>query len=334
LSQERANPLLQVRGLSVAYVSPMEESLRALDDATFDLSAGESLAILGESGCGKSTLALALVGLLPSSAVVAGSVRLSGRELLGRDERELRAIRGATISIIFQEPGLALNPVLSVGTQVSEVARAHRSSSSQTARDAAKRALVEVGLEPERFFGRYPHELSGGEQQRVVIAQALVCRPQLVIADEPTASLDATVQLEILELMRDLKQRLQVSFLLISHNPAVLAFLADRVLTMYAGRLVESGTRRQVLGNALHPYTRGLLAAMPALAVSGAARTPFTVIPGRPPELRGTPAAGCRFEERCPLRMDVCAESDPVAVAAESGHDVSCFQYGGVRHGD
>jgi oligopeptide/dipeptide ABC transporter ATP-binding protein len=335
LGMEIQESLLRVRDLSVSYVGRAGAVVRAVDRASFEIAAGETVGIMGESGGGKSTLALAIVGLLPEgAATVTGSVRWSGRELVGCRERELRRVRGAEVSIIFQEPGLALNPVLTVGRQVAEVARAHRAALRQSPLEAASRALAEVGHEPERFFHRYPHQLSGGEQQRAVIAQALVCRPRLVIADEPTASLDATVQLEILELLRDLKERLRISFLFISHNPAVLSFLADRVLTMYAGRVVESGTRRQVFGDPLHPYTRGLLAAMPVMGTAAAGRTPFVVIPGGPPELRVDLLPGCRFEERCPVRMDVCAERDPIAIAAEGGHGVSCFQYGGNRDAD
>jgi peptide/nickel transport system ATP-binding protein len=259
---------LSVAQLSVTYVFAGEQ-VKAVDRVAFEVGAGESLGVLGESGCGKTSLALAILRLLPRSASVSGSIAFDGRDLLQASERELQQVRGAGISLIFQDPGLALNPVLRVGAQIVEVVRAHRRGTSREHRVAAEQALAEVALDPARFYDAYPHQLSGGQQQRVAIAQALVCRPNLVIADEPTASLDATVQLEILELVRDLKTRTGIAFLLISHNPAILAFLCDRVMAMHAGRAVESGPVGQVLGKPHNPYTRELLAAMACGSADG-----------------------------------------------------------------
>jgi oligopeptide/dipeptide ABC transporter ATP-binding protein len=321
--------LLSVRELSVRYRrggSPIE----AVDRLDLDIASGETLGILGESGCGKSTLALAIMGLLPRTATATGSIVFDGEELVGRDERELQRIRGAGMSLIFQEPGAALNPVLRVGVQIAEVVRAHEPGTARSHRQAAERTLAEVALEPARFYDAFPHQLSGGQRQRVAIAQALVCRPRLVIADEPTAALDAAVQLEILELMRELKQRTGVAFLLISHNPAVLAFLSDRLMTMYAGRSVEAGSRRQVLGKAQHPYTQALLACMPAIVARPGTRASLPVIEGQALDPASYPRTSCRFEQRCPVRMEVCREHDPATIAVEPGHHVSCFHFGGT----
>jgi ABC-type glutathione transport system ATPase component len=256
--------LLEVTDLTVAYETP-GAPVPAIRDVTFGIEEGEAVGLLGESGGGKSTLLLALLGLLPPRArVMRGSVRWRGAELLGRPSSELRRVRGAEIAIVFQDPALALNPVRRVGAQVAEVVRAHRTQSRARCRDDAVAALDAVGLrEPDRIYDAYPHELSGGQRQRVVLAQALSCRPALLLADEPTASLDSTTQAEVLALLASLQARLGLAVLMASHDLGALAALARRVLVMYAGALVEEGTPAQVFGAPRHPHARALARAYP-----------------------------------------------------------------------
>jgi ABC-type glutathione transport system ATPase component len=258
--------LLQVRDLTIHYRERNGTERRALAGVGFDLNPGETLGLLGESGCGKTTLALALIGLLPDSAHVAsGSIRLRGREILRADERLLREIRGTQVSLIFQEPDSALNPVLRAGDQVAEVIRAHTGWKGRRCRQLSEAALADVRLSDAGIYHAYPHQLSGGQRQRVVIAQALCCKPALLIADEPTSALDNTTQAEILLLLRELKERLHLAILFITHNPDLLAGFADRVLVMYAGRIVEEGTFAQIRWDPRQPYTQGLLRSIPPL---------------------------------------------------------------------
>jgi ABC-type glutathione transport system ATPase component len=260
----RVAGLLEVTDLAVAYDTLGAQAL-ATRDVTFGIEEGEAVGLLGESGCGKSTLLLALLGLLPPRArVIRGSVRWRGAELLGRPPSALRRVRGAEIAIVFQDPTLALNPVRRVGAQVAEVVRAHRTQSRARCRDDAVAALAEVGLpEPDRIYDAYPHELSGGQRQRVVLAQALSCRPALLLADEPTASLDSTTQADVLALLSSLQSRLGLAILMASHDLGALAALARRVLVMYEGTVVEEGTPAQVFGAPRHPHARALSAAYP-----------------------------------------------------------------------
>ncbi|MGA8103952.1 MAG: ABC transporter ATP-binding protein [Candidatus Acidiferrales bacterium] len=264
--------LLQVRSLSVRYRSAEAETHQAVAGISFDVAAGEVVGLMGESGCGKSTTALALLGLLDKrNCVLSGSVQFAGQHLLSAsmDECSLQKIRGAHISLVSQEPGIALSPVLRVGDQIAEVLRAHRDWSAKRCRAEAKQWLGHVGLIPtNRFYSAFAHQLSGGQLQRVVLAQALACRPELVIADEPTASLDARNQAEFLALLRDLKAELGISVLLISHAPEIQATLADRILVMHAGRLVEEGTFGDLYRNASHPYTQALLRRVPQAGVA------------------------------------------------------------------
>lgn len=255
--------MLDVSALTIRYDSSLA---RAVEDVSFSITAGEAVGLLGESGCGKTSIALAILGLLPPHADVSGSIRLAGRELRHCPESALQPIRGAQISIVFQEPELSLHPLISVGDQVADVICAHRSVGRRRAREQARGLLAEVGLEGHpagRMASAYPHELSGGERQRVAIAQALACRPALLIADEPTASLDTTVQAEILTLIRHLQRRRGLALLFISHNPAVLGTVADRLLVMSAGRIVETGPAARILQRPVAPYTRTLLACVP-----------------------------------------------------------------------
>jgi ABC-type glutathione transport system ATPase component len=257
--------LVEVRDLTIDYQVERESPHRAVDALSFTVAPGEVTGILGESGSGKSTLGLALIGLLPPNARVrSGSVRFRGRDLLRLRETESQKVRGREIAIVFQEPAAALNPVMRIGDQVAEVIRAHRKWSWTRCRDEAAQCLGLVRLaDAGRLFGAYPHQLSGGQQQRVVIAQALACRPSLLIADEPTSALDNTTEREILDLLKTLKQRLELACLFITHDPATLSGLADRVLVLSAGRLVEDGDLEQVCVRPLSPLTRALIAAIP-----------------------------------------------------------------------
>jgi ABC-type glutathione transport system ATPase component len=251
--------ILHVKDLTIRFRAH-DVDLVAVDHASFDVFPGEVVGMLGESGSGKTTLGSAILGLLPpGGSITGGSIRFAGQELIGLNERELQAIRGAGISTIFQEPRIALNPVMRVGVQVAEVIRAHRAWNSSKCRDEAFAILTEVRLDTEKIYSAFPHELSGGQCQRVVIAQALACKPQLVIADEPTSSLDTTVQADILALLSELRERHHIGFLLITHNPAILAKTADRIFVMHSGKIVEQGRAADVLGHPSHPYTKMLL---------------------------------------------------------------------------
>src|SRR5687767_8325994 len=287
--------LLTVRDLSIQYQTD-SGTLFAVRGASFEVGRGEIVGLLGESGCGKSSTALSIFGLLPSSATCRGSVSLDGRELIALSEREMENIRGGQISLIWQEPAIALNPVLTIQRQISEVLRAHKNPQNG-AGDVAS-ILELVGLsEVGRIGAAYPHQISGGQRQRVGIAQALACKPALVIADEPTASLDSVTQAEILELFVQLKQSLHSAFLFISHNPAVLQKICDRILVMYAGEIVEQGPAARVLSQPLHPYTHELLKCMPARPSAGP-RKSRAYIPGTPPDMQHA-ITGCAFESRC-----------------------------------
>ncbi|MFL6544576.1 MAG: ABC transporter ATP-binding protein, partial [Candidatus Udaeobacter sp.] len=258
--------LLQVRHLTVQFSDIRGLHRRAVDNVSFDIRPGETVALLGESGCGKTTLALALTLLLPQTARAAsGSIQFRGRDLLQVDECELQRVRGVEISTIFQEPGTALNPVIRVGDQIVEVLRAHRKWTPQRCREEAESLLRQVHLSDPHIYSAFPHQLSGGESQRVVIAQALACKPALLIADEPTSALDNTTQAQFLTLLKEMKDRLNLALFFITHNPLLLTGIADRTLIMYAGRIVEEGALEQVLRQPRHPYTKGLLRSIPPL---------------------------------------------------------------------
>ncbi len=315
-------PLLRVRNLHVDYKLLHSGLLPAVRGVDFDIAPGESVGVLGESGCGKSTLAAAIPRLLSGSDVILrGSVIFRGRELTALADHELRSIRGAEIEFIHQEPALALNPVLRVQRQVADVARAHGCGG---AADRKARAILEqVGLPMPRASRAYPHQLSGGQRQRVVIAQALVCRPMLLIADEPTSSLDSTTQAEILGLLGHLRSQARVALLLISHDPAVLAALCDRVFVMYAGQIVEQGPLREVYCRPLHPYAKTLL----SLLDGEARRRELPCIPGVPPDPVQLPP-GCGFEPRCRDSKVLCRSREPQEIP-QGGRRVRCFNYGG-----
>jgi oligopeptide/dipeptide ABC transporter ATP-binding protein len=323
-----ASPWLSVRELTVRYAG--QQSLWALSKVSFALAPGEIVGILGESGSGKSTLALSLLGLLPAKSKVEGSIWFQDRELLAMDESAWRVIRGAKISMIFQEPGLALSPVMRVGDQIAEVIRAHRSGSRKIRKRECEAMLEQVRLfDVERIYKAYPHQLSGGQLHRVAIAQAVACRPDLVIADEATRSLDVTVQSEIMDVLREVNRRFGTAILFITHNPALLAGFADRVIVMYAGRIVEHGSVTQVFGRPLHPYTKGLLQLAPRYPQPEGFRDR-----GRLPAIPGSLTdadrltRGCVFEPRCPARTAVCRSEFPLETTPEPGRRVSCFNHG------
>jgi len=323
--------LLQVQDLHVAYISPAGQKSPALAGVSFEVLPGETLGVLGESGSGKSTLAAALLRLLPGNGVIERGVLLfEGQDLLQAEPRTLQRIRGARIAVIFQEPSLALHPTIRIGEQIRDVLAAHESLSRSALRQKTLRLLADVfPADTARIAESYSHQLSGGQQQRVLIAQAIACGPSLVVADEPTASLDPSTQQEILSLFRKLREKLHLSLLLITHNPAVLASFADRILVMYAGKVAEIGPAEKVLASPQHPYTRALLQSMPG-RVEGHAnqhKSKLAVIPGETPSLE-VPAKGCRFEARCADRMDLCTKREPVVVNLTESHAVSCFKYG------
>src|SRR5216683_1881336 len=311
-------PLLQVQDLHVAYISRAGQKSPAVAGVSFDVQPGETLGVLGESGSGKSTLAAALLRLLPGNAEIQkGVVLFEGQELLRAESRALERVRGARIALIFQEPSLALHPAIRIGQQIGDALLAHQSLSCGALRDKTLQLLTEVfPANSARLADCYPHQLSGGQQQRVLIAQAIACGPSLVVADEPTASLDSSTQQEILSLFRKLREKFRLSLILITHNPALLAGFADRVLVMYAGKAAEIGPAERVLGSPQHPYTRALLQSMPSEIEGHANRrkSPLAVIPGETPNLEML-ENGCRFEARCSDRMELCTKREPVVVS-------------------
>ena len=319
--------LLQIRGLKVEYRSEGAPPARVLRGIDLELGVSECLGILGESGCGKSTLALAIMGLLPPVAgVTDGAILFKGQDLLPLPEQEMAHIRGSQISLVFQDTSGALHPVRRVGAQLMDVMVSHNNEGS---RDLAIRAFREVGLaDSERIYSAYPHQLSGGQKQRVSIAQALACGPELLVADEPTSSLDTTVQSEVLALLKGLQKKRNLSLVFITHDPAVLADVADRIAVFYAGELVEIGTTNDGLGTPFHPFTRALLACMPRMGSQDGSARHLNPIPGSAPGAMETPL-GCPFAPRCAERMDVCNSRPPAPVQPSAGRSVRCFKYGG-----
>ncbi|MGA6988140.1 MAG: ABC transporter ATP-binding protein [Terriglobales bacterium] len=321
--------LAQVRELAVTYSSEDGNAIYALDGISINIRAGEVVGILGESGCGKSTLASALQRLLaPNARCEAGTILIGGRDLLSLPERELRSIRGRVISLIPQDPALALNPVITAGLQVGEVLRAHLPLNSQQRRAQVMELLREVGFDhPEEIYSAYPHQLSGGQRQRIAIAQAVACRPALLIADEPTSKLDATLQAEIIALLSRIRRQHGTAILAISHDPALFAGFADRIAVMYAGRIVEVGSSTEIFGRPLHPYTQGLIRMMHSVVAGSTARARLPVIDGESFDPTCIPT-GCRFAPRCSERMDVCSLRYPGEFLPEPSRPVNCFKYG------
>ncbi len=320
-------PLLRVRDLGVSFAGPHGEQLRAVDGVSFDLAAGEALGLVGESGCGKSLTALSLVRLVdepPARTAPGSSVRYRGEELVGAPPSRLRRVRGAEIGFVFQEPMTSLNPVKRVGYQVAEPLIAHEGLSRAAARDRARELLARVELpDPERALRAYPHELSGGMRQRALIAMAIACGPSILVADEPTTALDVTVQAQILELLARLRRETGMALLLISHDLAVVGEVADRVAVMYAGQIVERGPAAELFRAPSHPYTEGLLRAVPSIERRDRR---LAVIPGRVPAPGSWPAA-CRFHPRCPYAWERCATEAPpeAALDEEGGRHSRCW---------
>jgi oligopeptide/dipeptide ABC transporter ATP-binding protein len=301
--------------------------VRAVDGVSWDVAEGETVALVGESGCGKSVSALSIMQLVsaPAGRIVGGRILFRGRDLLTLDEEAMRRVRGREIAMIFQEPMTSLNPVLTIGRQLTEGLEIHLGLSAAAARRRAVELLAMVGIpDPARRLSQYPHQFSGGMRQRMMIAMALACEPPLILADEPTTALDVTIQAQILELMRDLARRLGVAMLIITHNLGVVARYADRVNVMYAGKIIERGTAREIYANPRHPYTLGLLRSVPRLDEPRRAR--LDPIEGQPPDLTRLPP-GCAFVPRCAFRVERCVrEVPPLRPIGAPGHVSACWE--------
>jgi oligopeptide/dipeptide ABC transporter ATP-binding protein len=322
---DQAAPLLRVRDLVTSFRTDTGR-LCAVDHVSFDVPRASTVAVVGESGCGKSVTALSILRLVasPPGLVEGGKVELEGRDLLALPEREMRAVRGDAVSMIFQEPMTSLNPVYTVGWQIMEPYRLHRKKSRREARARAVELLRLVGIsEPETRVDAFPHQLSGGQRQRVMIAMALACEPRLLIADEPTTALDVTIQAQILELLRDLQRRLSMSILLITHDLGVVAENAQQVVVMYAGRVVERAAAGAIFARPMHPYTRGLLESVPRGRPGPTRR--LHAIEGMVPDLRRLPF-GCRFADRCPMRVARCNEEEPPLEEVAPGRWSRCWR--------
>ncbi len=318
--------LLEVDGLSVTFRGRNGET-RAVDDVGYALEPGETLGVVGESGSGKSVAHLAILGLLPRNArVAARRLTFAGHDLMAATERERRSLRGREMAIVFQDPMSALNPLLTVGLQLAEVLEVHENATRRAALRRAAAALAEVGIpDPDARLDAYPHEMSGGMRQRVGIAMALLCRPRWLVADEPTTALDVTVQAQVLDLLKDLQRRHGTAITFITHSLGVVAGMCDRVLVMYAGRVVERASVDDLFARPLHPYTRGLLASVPRL--DGDVDRPLAAIPG-PRGAGGLPDTSCAFAPRCPLAEDQCRASRPAlgsVFANAPFHHAACF---------
>jgi peptide/nickel transport system ATP-binding protein len=317
-------PLISVVDLVTAFHTD-EGVVRAVDGVSWDLPDKGTLGVVGESGCGKSVMSLSLMRLLPETGVIErGKILFEKKDLAKLPDRDMRSLRGNRMSMIFQEPMTSLNPVHRVGQQIGEAVRLHRKASRKEARERAIEMLELVGIPaPKERVDAYPHELSGGMRQRVMIAMALACEPRVLIADEPTTALDVTIQAQILELLGKLQDEMGMSILFITHDLGVVAELTDRVIVMYAGKIVEKAPTRDLFAEPLHPYTRGLLASIPAHDAKHIGRKRLPTIAGMVPDLRRLPR-GCRFQDRCPLVMPKCREAEPPLVTID-GREVACF---------
>jgi oligopeptide/dipeptide ABC transporter ATP-binding protein len=327
-----AEPILEIDDLKT-YFFTRDGVVRAVDGVSYSLAKGETLGVVGESGCGKSITALSVLRLVPSppGRIVGGAIRFEGSDLLTRSEAEMRDLRGNDISMIFQEPMTSLNPVLTIGHQIAETLTLHQGLSRRAALDRAVEMLTLVRIpEAERRIRQYPHHLSGGMRQRVMIAMALSCNPKVLIADEPTTALDVTIQAQILNLMHELKQKLGTAVILITHDLGVVAETAQRVVVMYAGRKVEEAPVEELFAAPLHPYTRGLMASVPRLgAALDDQRHRLTEIPGMVPSLRSMPQ-GCSFAPRCGFATERCRSEFPPLETARHRHAVACWNWQSV----
>ncbi len=328
-------PLLAIRDLTVSYPgasgaagagTAASREVRVVDGVSLDLAPGEFLGIVGESGSGKTQLLLSLLGLNGPRARLGGSVRYRGEELVGAPERELSRLRGARIGMIFQDPMTALNPYLTVGTQLTEGVRRHHGLGRRAARSRALELLDAVHVpEPSQRLAQHPHELSGGMRQRVVIAMTLICEPDILLADEPTTALDVTVQAQILTLLRDLRARTRAALILVTHDLGVIAEVADRVAVMYAGRIVEQAAVERLFAHPRHPYTEGLRRSI--VEVQGTLPARLAIIKGNPPDPAALPP-GCSFAPRCPHAFERCRIERPALEEVEPGHARACFYEG------
>ncbi|GHH96751.1 ABC transporter ATP-binding protein [Neobacillus kokaensis] len=315
--------ILQVKDLHVSF-STYGGEVKAVRGVTFDLHKGETLAIVGESGCGKSVTSQTIMRLIPEppGRITGGEIIFKNKDVIKLKEPELRKIRGANISMIFQDPITALNPTITIGEQIMEGIRQHKKITREEAKQKAIEMLMLVGIpNPEIRLKQYPHQFSGGMRQRIVIAMALVCEPDVLIADEPTTALDVTIQAQILELFREIQKKTEVSIILITHDLGVVAQVADRIAVMYAGKIVELGTRREIFYKPKHPYTKGLLQSVPRLDMEKGDLIP---IPGTPPDLF-SPPVGCAFAARCPYVMEVCDRVYPFKTYISTQHHVDCW---------
>jgi len=316
--------LIQVKNLQTSFFTP-EGEVRAVDGVSFEIGEGKTLGLVGESGCGKSVTSLSIMRLIPTppGRIVGGEILYRGRDLLKLNKEEMRKIRGNEISMIFQEPMTSLNPVFTVGNQIGEAIRLHQGLGKKETRAKTIEMLRLVKIaDPESRVDSYPHQLSGGMRQRVMIAMALSCNPSLLVADEPTTALDVTIQAQILELIKELQQRLGMALLLITHDLGVVAERADEVAIMYAGKIVERGSAQAIFARPFHPYTVGLLNSLPG--TRGKKKKRLDAIPGVVPSPLDLPS-GCRFRDRCPKAAGICAEAEPPLVEKEQGHSVACY---------
>jgi peptide/nickel transport system ATP-binding protein len=313
--------VLKVEDLKVYYFTS-QGTVKAVDGISFTIDEGDVLGVAGESGSGKSTLGYAILGLVPPPGkIVGGRIILDGIEITSLSEDELRKIRWSKVSMVFQGALNILNPVLRIGDQIAEILMHHKGLSKKEALEIAAQHLKLLGLSPD-ILRRYPHELSGGMKQRVVIAMALLLKPRLVIVDEPTTALDVVIQAQIMNLLKQLKEQERVSMMFITHDLSLIAEIANKIAIMYAGKVVELGSADNIFERSLHPYTQGLIRSIPSLKH----RRALTWIPGAPPDLRNPPP-GCRFHPRCPYAMDVCKREEPLLIDVEKGHSVSCWLY-------
>jgi oligopeptide/dipeptide ABC transporter ATP-binding protein len=316
--------LLEIQGLQTQFFTS-SGIVKAVDGITYDVEAGETVAVVGESGCGKSVSALSILRLVaePAGKVVGGTINFQGKNLLDLTDVEMRKIRGNDIAMVFQEPMTSLNPVLTIGLQLTETLIQHLDMNQEEANARAIELLGLVGMsEPERRLAQYPHHLSGGMRQRVMIAMALCCDPKLIIADEPTTALDVTIQAQILELMKNLTRDFGVAMIIITHNLGVVARYADRVNVMYAGKIIETGTAEDIYHNPKHPYTLALLKSVPRLDQPRVAK--LDPVQGQPPDLSKLDG-GCAFRPRCRYATDQCAQSIPVLEEIDGVHKSACF---------
>jgi len=340
VSAAEHEPLLEVeelvtrypvaRGMVGAIARRPRETVHAVEGVSFTIAPGQMVALVGESGCGKSVSALSLLRLIPNppGKIVEGQILYNGLDLVTIPANKLRKIRGKEISMVFQEPMTSLNPVFTCGEQIAEALRLHEGLGRRDAMDKTVEMLKVVHIpNAERRVKEYPHQLSGGMRQRVMIAMALSCSPNLLIADEPTTALDVTIQAQILELLNELKSKLKMAVMLITHDMGVIAETAQRVVVMYAAKVAEEAPVGDLFKEPLHPYTQGLLRSIPRIDLAATEHLRLETIPGTVPTLRGEIAPGCRFAPRCPFVKSVCTEQDPVLKEVKPGHKVSCWLY-------